>query len=90
MGHTSHDLPILRHPNEFQQWVTTAAAQNLKPGQATRFAITSASETLRSSRSATPVVRASLAPYTTVGRAEFVIRLAERAGGALPARNDTD
>ncbi|WP_022961395.1 TolC family outer membrane protein [Halopseudomonas pelagia] len=48
----SHDLPILPPtPNDLQQWVNTAAAQNLNL-QATRLAITSASDTLRSSRSA--------------------------------------
>lgn len=48
----SHDLPILPPtPSDLQQWVDTAAAQNLNL-QAARHAISSASDTLRSSRSA--------------------------------------
>ncbi|QJD59005.1 TolC family outer membrane protein [Pseudomonas sp. gcc21] len=46
----SHDLPILPPtPGDLQQWVDTAAVQNLEL-QASRLAIDSAAETLRSSR----------------------------------------
>ncbi|PKM31911.1 MAG: channel protein TolC [Gammaproteobacteria bacterium HGW-Gammaproteobacteria-11] len=48
----SHELPILPPtPSDLQQWVDTAAAQNLSL-QASRLAVTSANQTLRSSKSA--------------------------------------
>jgi outer membrane protein len=48
----SHELPVLPPtPADLQQWVDTAAAQNLSL-QASRLAIAGASEALRSSRSA--------------------------------------
>tara|TARA_R110000796_G_scaffold63377_9_gene146678 strand:- start:32010 stop:33503 length:1494 start_codon:yes stop_codon:yes gene_type:complete len=87
----SHDLPILPPtPNDLQQWVTTAAAQNLNL-QATRFAITSASETLRSSRSAyAPSVDAFVRYNNSGGGAEFGNQAAGVAGGADPRGNDTE
>ncbi|MBQ0742398.1 MAG: TolC family outer membrane protein [Pseudomonas sp.] len=68
----SHDLPILPPmPSNLQQWVDTAAAQNLNL-QATRYAITSASDTLRSSRSAyAPSVDAFVRYNNSGGGAEF-------------------
>lgn len=68
----SHDLPILPPtPSDLQQWVDTAAAQNLNL-QASRYAITSASDTLRSSRSAyAPSVDAFVRYNNSGGGAEF-------------------
>src|SRR5690554_6288488 len=66
----SHELPILGPvPGDMQQWVDTAAAQNLSL-QAYRLAIDSASESLRSSR-------AGYAPAV-----DAFIRYSDNHGGA--------
>lgn len=66
----SHELPILAPvPGDMQQWVDTAAAQNLSL-QAYRLAVDSASESLRSSR-------AGYAPAV-----DAFIRYSDNHGGA--------
>ncbi|MFN3579925.1 MAG: TolC family outer membrane protein [Pseudomonas sp.] len=68
----SHDLPVLPPvPADIQQWVNTAAEQNLGL-QASRLSVTSASETLRSSRSAyAPAVDAFVRYNNSHGGANF-------------------
>lgn len=84
----SHELPILAPtPVDMQQWVETAASQNLRL-QATRLAITSASEALRSSKSGyAPQVDAFLRYSDNYGGA----RLGAGAGaGAMGISGDTE
>lgn len=87
----SHDLPILPPtPSDLQQWVDTAAAQNLNL-QATRYAITSASDTLRSSRSAyAPSVDAFVRYNNSGGGAEFGNQGVGGIGGGQQGSGDTE
>lgn len=87
----SHKLPIVPPtPSDLQQWVDTAAAQNLNL-QATRFAITSASDTLRSSRSAyAPSVDAFVRYNNSGGGAEFGNQGVGGVGIGQPRSGDTE
>lgn len=82
----SHELPILAPtPVDMQQWVDTAASQNLSL-QAARLAITSASEALRSSKSGyAPQVDAFVRYNDNHGGARF-----GGAGAGLGTGGDTE